>query len=81
MFELDTDKLLDNPKVTSKRRYTEQELRRIYPKYKKSFYQAEDLVKDIDKAIQNEKAFCEDIIGLENSVGSNIGRLIEKMRE
>lgn len=81
VFELDTDKLLENPKVTSKRRYAEQELRRIYPKYKKSSYQAEELVGDIDKAIRNEKEFCEEIEGLENSVGSNIGRLIEKMRE
>lgn len=81
VFELDMDKLLENPKVTSKRRYAEQELRRIYPKYKKNFYQAEKLVSDIDKAIQNEKEFCEDITGLENSVGSNIGKLIEKMRE
>lgn len=81
VFELDTHKLLENPKVTSKRRYAEQELRRIYPKYKKSSYQAEELVRDIDKAIQNEKEFCEDVVKLENSVGSNIGRLIEKMRE
>lgn len=81
VFELDTDQLLENPKVTSKRRYAEQELRRIYPKYKKSSYQAEELVGDIDKAIRNEKEFCEEIEGLENSVGSNIGRLIEKMRE
>lgn len=80
-FELDTEKLLENPKVTSKRRYAEQKLRIIYPKYKKSSYQAEELVGDIDKAIQNEKEFCEDVVGLENSVGSNIGRLIEKMRE
>ncbi|MEE1242688.1 RloB family protein [Frisingicoccus sp.] len=80
VFELDTEKLLKNPKVTSKRRYAEQEFRRIYPKYKKSSYQAEELVRDIDKAIQNEKEFCEDINGLENTVGSNIGRLIEKMR-
>lgn len=81
VFQLDGDKLLENPKVTSRRRYTERELRRIYPKYKKNSYQAEELVRDIDKAIRNEKAFCEDIIGLENSVGSNIGRLIERMRE
>lgn len=81
VFELDTEKLLENPKVTSKRRYAEQKLRIIYPKYKKSSYQAEELVGDIDKAIQNEKEFCEDVVGLENSVGSNIGRLIEKMWE
>ncbi len=80
VFELDTDKLLENPKITVKRRYAEQELHRIYPRYKKSSYQAEELVKNIDKAIQNEKKFCEDIKGLESSVGSNIGRLIEEMR-
>ena len=78
VFELDTDKLLENPKITVKRRYAEQELHRIYPRYKKSSYQAEELVKNIDKAIQNEKKFCEDIKGLESSVGSNIGRLTIK---
>lgn len=52
VFELDTDKLLENPKITVKRRYAEQELHRIYPRYKKSSYQAEELVKNIDKAIQ-----------------------------
>lgn len=81
VFELDTDKLLENPKVTARRRYAEQELRRIYPGYKKSSYPAEELIKDIDRAIQNEKKFCEDIGGLENSVGSNIGKLIMNMRE
>lgn len=50
VFELDTDKLLENPKITVKRRYAEQELHRIYPRYKKSSYQAEELVKNIDKA-------------------------------
>ena len=80
VFELDTDTLLENPKITVKRRYAEQELHRIYPRYKKSSYQAEESVKNIDKAIQNEKKFCEDIKGLESSVGSNIGRLIEEMR-
>ncbi len=80
VFELDKEKLQENPRVTSKRRYAEQELRRIYPKYKKSSYQAEELVQNIDKAIQNEREFYEDIMGLENSVGSNIGKLVQKMR-
>lgn len=78
--DLDRDKLLSNPKVTSKRRYVEQELRRIWPGYKKSSYKAEALVKNIDKAIANEKEFCEDVVKLENSLGSNIGKLIEIMR-
>lgn len=80
VFELDREKLLKNPKVTAKRRYVEQELRRLWPGYKKSSYRAEELVRNIDNAIDHEKGFCEDIVELENSVGSNIGRLIIDMR-
>lgn len=80
VFTLDKEKLLDNPKVTVKRRYAEDELRKIFPGYNKSSYHAEILVKEIDKAIENEKKFCEDIKELEHSVGSNIGHLINKMR-
>lgn len=80
VFEVDKNKLLENPKVTAKRRYAEQELRRIWPGYTKSFYRAEELVKNIDRAIKNEKEFCEDVVLLENFVGSNLGKLIEHMR-
>ncbi len=80
VFDLDKDMLLENPKITAKRRYVEQELRKIWPGYKKSSYRAEELVKNINNAINNEKKFCEDVEGLENSVGSNIGKLIVDMR-
>ena len=40
VFELDTDKLLENQKITLKRIYEEQEIHRIYPRYKKCSYQA-----------------------------------------
>jgi hypothetical protein len=80
VIQVDKNKLLENPKVTAKRRYTEQELRKIWTGYTKSSYRAEELVKNIDKAIENEKQFCEDVVLLENSVGSNLGRLIENMR-
>lgn len=80
VFELNRDKLLENPKVTAKRRYVEQELRKICPGYRKTSYRAEELVKDINHAIDNEKKFCEDIVNLENSLGSNIGRLIMDMK-
>ena len=80
VLELDKDKLLNNSKVTSKRRYAEDELRKIYSGYKKSSYHAEEFVKNIDTAIKNEKEFCEDIEGLKDSIGSNIGILIEDMR-
>lgn len=81
VFTLDKEKLLDNPKITAKRRYAEEKLRKIYPGYNKSSYHAETFVKEIDKAIENEKRFCEDIEELEHSVGSNIGKLINKMRQ
>lgn len=80
VFELDQDKLLENPKVTAKRRYAEQELRRIWPEYRKSSYKAVELVKHIDKAIENEKAFCEDVTMLKKKIGSNLGSLIEEMK-
>lgn len=80
VFELDMNKLLENPKVTAKRRYVEQELRKLWSGYQKSSYKAKELVKNIDKAINNEKKFCEDIVKLENFIGSNIGKLIMNMR-
>lgn len=39
------------------------------------------MVLNIDTAIKNEKNFCEKVEELKNSVGCNIGLLIEKMRE
>lgn len=80
VFALDREKLLKNPKVTAKRRYVEQELRKIFPGYKKSSYRALELVKNIDRAIDNESHFCEDVVELEKSIGSNIGKLIIDMR-
>lgn len=80
VFKLDKEKLLDNPKVTAKRRYAEDELRKICPRYSKSSYHVETLVKNVEKAIENEKKFCEDIEKLEYSVGSNVGKLIESMK-
>lgn len=80
VLELDNNKLLENPKVSSKRRYVEDELCKLI-RYKKSFYKAEELVKNVDIAIKNQKRFCEDIGEIENCVGSNIGKLIEDMRK
>lgn len=81
VFDLDKAKLLENPKVTSKRRYAEDELRKISPGYRKNRYDAKKFMKRINKAIENEKSFCEDLEGLEYSVGSNLGKLIEVMRK
>ena len=79
--KLDEEQLLENQSVTSKRKYTEQELRMRMPNYKKSGYDAEMLVRKVDLAIQNEKKFCEEIEQLKEDVGSNVGLLLCEMRE
>lgn len=73
--------MLENKKVNKKRSYAEQELRKVLVGYGKSSYNAEVLVRNIDKAISNEKTFCEDPEKMENNLGSNIGLLIEEIRK
>lgn len=80
VMKLNTTMLLENPKVTSKRRYTEQQLRTLLPGYSKAKYDVEKLVQKIDVAIANEKKFCEDDQALEYSIGSKVGLLIEELR-
>ena len=79
--QLDNEKLLNNPAVTCKRRYTENELKKRMPHFKKSRYDARELVKNIGVAVQNEKYYCEDIDEMKNLVGSNIGILITEISE
>lgn len=81
VHELDKDKLRENPKETANRRYTEHVLRKLLPKYTKSRYSMEKLIENIDKAILNEKAFCEDEDDLAHNIGSRVGLLIEELRE
>lgn len=59
--QLDEGQLCDNPKVTAKRRYTEQELRKRMSGYTKSSYDVEWFMRRINIAIQNEKKYCEDV--------------------
>ena len=80
VFELDRELLLENPKVTAQRRYTEQELRRLFPRYSKSRYPMEQLLGSISKAVENEKSFCEDEEELKHSIGSRVGLLIEELK-
>ena len=78
--KLENAKLLDNPFVTRKRRYTECELKKRIRGYSKTRYNAVDLVKRVGVAIANEKKYCEDIERLKNEVGSNVGTLIAELR-
>ncbi len=79
VFKLDRDKLLENPQVTRKRRYTEHELRKLLPGYRKSNYKTEALMKRIKRAIKNEEEFCEELDELRDKVGSNVGKVIMEL--
>lgn len=81
VFALDRDSLKNNPCITSSKRYTEAEVAKVIPRYKKNKYDADGLVERIDKAIENEAKFCEDIAHLKNIIGSNVGKLIMSLRE
>lgn len=81
VFELDRDMLMQNPKVTAKRRYTEHELRKLLKGYNKGSYNAEQLIEKIDIALKNAGAFCNDIQQLRDKIGSNLGELIIGLRE
>lgn len=80
VFGLDKEMLLENPKVTAKRRYTEQELRRLLPGYTKGKYNAEALIRRIEEAVRNVELFCQDNELLRELLGSSVGRLIEELK-
>ena len=69
--KLDYQKMYENQKVNSKKRYLEQELYNIC-KYKK-------FEPYINNAIKNEKNFAEDIYELKNNLGSNVGLLVKNI--
>lgn len=77
---LDKGELKKNAKVDDKT-FCESELSKVYPGYDKRNYDAAPFISNIDKAMQNEARFCEDIAQLMNDVGSNIGLLVKGMRE
>ena len=80
VMNMDEEKLLENKKGAGKRSFTENELRKLMPGYKKSKYNVDILLSKIDMAIKNEKKFCEDEEKLECTLGSRVGLLIEEMR-
>lgn len=76
---LDFEKVFRNEKITTDRRYTEHELRKLLPGYSKSRYAVETLIDRINKAMQNEKLFCELEEELEHNIGSRVGLLIGEL--
>ena len=80
VFELDWDKLLENPQVTAKRKYTEHELRKLLPGYSKGKYHADILIKNLSRALYNAEKFCQNGELLVSEIGTNIGKLIKLLR-
>ena len=75
IHDLDNEKLLKNEKINpgskSSIRFIPNELRKCLGTYKKSRYDVTLLIKNIDKAIKNEKNYCESLPELKNELGSN----------
>lgn len=84
--QLDFNKLLDNKRVGNgkkSRKYSDKMLSEFSPKnigYNKSNLKFEVFVDRIDLAIRQEKEYCEDLQGLKDNIGSNVGLLIEELR-
>ena len=72
------DELLKNKFITSDKRYIESRLHNLcgYTKTKFNFSRFEPYIND---AIMREKNYEENIIGLENKLGSNVGKLVNEM--
>ncbi|ALQ39720.1 abortive phage resistance protein [Fusobacterium hwasookii ChDC F174] len=77
---INKEELLENKRASSKVRFVESELKKYFP-YNKNKYNAELLIEKIHLAIENEKKFCEDIEELKDKLGSNIGLLIQELKE
>lgn len=80
---LDFDKLLENKRINAKdksRKYSDKMLSNIIGCYNKSNLKFEDFIDRVDSAIEREKKYCENLDGLKDNVGSNVGLLISAMR-
>jgi len=86
VFEYKPEDLLVNRKRDlaggkSNKRYLEHVLSAVLGSYRKESIHFERFLPLIDRAIKNEKEFCEDIDGLEAALGSNVGILLEELRK
>lgn len=84
---LDKTLLLENSKINALgvpsrngKSFTERELSKLLPGFKKDSYDAESLMPKIDIAISQEESLCENPEELEYSLGSRVGLLIKELR-
>lgn len=77
VFDYNPDELLENKKI-GRKRFLEKAVSEVFNGYKKGNIQPERFLPYIRKAIANEKNFCQDLYGLKDRLGSNIGTLLEE---
>lgn len=77
--ELDEIKLLNNPKIGKKKKYTEKMLSDIF-RCSKTNLNFNLFLPNIDLAIETEKKYSEDIKLLKDCIGSNVGILINELK-
>lgn len=75
VFKYSQDELLANKK-THRKRFLEKILSEVFEGYKKENINADRFMPYIRTAIANEKKFCEDIMALQENLGSNVGILL-----
>lgn len=59
--------------------YLKTELKKYLPHYSKCHIEFDELLPNIEKAVQNEKQYCENLDGLKEKLGTNIGCLITEL--
>lgn len=79
--ECNEDDLLENVKISNKHSYISSKLIELTDKFTKSNFNTDIFMDNIDKAIKNEREYCEDVLELKYSLGSSIGVLINSVRD
>ncbi len=81
IFDLDRKEMLENRRATRRsKRFLEKKLSEFF-ECSKTNLDFEKFKPNINKAINNEKQFCEDLEKLKNELGSNVGKLLDSMIE
>lgn len=73
------DSLDRNKLYTDENDYLHSELRKLLGAYSKEKFDTDYFMNHIQDAINNEKNFCENIEQLENTLGSNVGLLLQEL--
>ena len=77
---LEEEKIRKNERINSKNRFLQTELNKRLDPYKKNKYNADKLILNIDKSINNSSKYCNDIEELKYRIGTNLADLILDMR-